>query len=265
MTIKQYFNFFLENFIIAFKSLIEFKANLINVIIVHIFQIFTIFVFGYVFINSIGNVIGWTFFEYLLFIVCLTISYSLFAHNFFSFKFLNREITSGNLNQYLFRPGNPLVKYFIMTKFSVVVYLINVIFYMILLIFFYKYNVFLIIYSLPLLFLIALAYLIVYFILESISFYFLELGRSLRNTLDQEIVRRVLYFYPANFFEASNLKYFFMLIPISYIATEVVPILSGEKNSDYSIILILAVIIIVGIIILNFMWKKGLEKYEAFG
>lgn len=83
MSIQQYFNFFLQTFIIAFKSLIEFKTNLINVILIHIFQIISIFIFGYVFINSIGDVIGWRFYEYLLFILSLNISFSLIAIIFF--------------------------------------------------------------------------------------------------------------------------------------------------------------------------------------
>lgn len=265
MSIKQYFNFFLQNFIIAFKSLIEFKTNLINVILVHIFQIFTIFVFGYVFVNSIGSVIGWTFFEYLLFILSLTISFSLIAHNFFSFKSLNENILSGKLNIHLYRPGNPLIKYLIETKFSVVVYLVNIVFYLLLLDLIYDYKLILVVYSLPLLILISLGYLVLYFILESFAFYMLELGKSMRNILDQEIVKKVINYYPTNFFQATNLKYFFMLIPLSFIATEVVPVLSGKETINFNVLLFLLIFIILGYIILHFIWKKGLEKYEAFG
>jgi ABC-type uncharacterized transport system permease subunit len=225
----------------------------------------TIFVFGYVFVNSIGSVIGWTFFEYLLFINCITVSFSLVAHNFFSFKSLNQDILSGDLNMLIFRPGNPLIKYLIFTKFSVVVYLMNIFIYTVILYFLYDFNPLVFLNYIPILFLISFSYLIVYFILESVAFFILELGKSLRNTLDQQIVKGVLYFYPANFFEASDLKYFFMFIPLSFITTEVVPILAGKKELNYNVILFLIIFVIIGFIVLNFMWKKGLEKYEAFG
>lgn len=266
MSIKQYFNYFIENFIIAHKRLVEFKVNLFNVLFVHIMQIFGFLIFGFVLISNFGDIIGWKIEDYMVFITISTIGYYFFAHNFIAFKYLHKKIVNGELNMFLFRPLNPLLQYILKTDFSVNVFILNSILYLSILEFYFDYEILKIIIIIPLLIFIGIVNLIVYFLLESVSFFSLELGRTLRLFIEGTIDRKFLFFYPANFFENSIYLMIVSIFPFAMYSLLIMPLLQGKENLYLETqITILLVILIFGTMALHFMWKKGLEKYEAYG
>lgn len=263
---RHYWEYFKTNMIIANKRLFEYKVNMLNVLLIHIIQIFTYLVFGYTFVNIYGNVIGWDFRHVLIFILSVTITYQLFAHVFFARKVFRANIVSGKLNLMLIKPGNIILNYILKVEFSVAFFFLNIAIYIIMIFYMFHFNWFNFILSIPLMLFVATSHLAVFFFIESISFFLLEFGHKMLAFYRDEFSRDFFMFFPSQLFDNAPIKFILSCFPLYYISTLIVPLIAGDVIVDFQskIIQLIIITIIFSLgVILN--WHFGLKKYNAFG
>ena len=101
-------NYLKENLIICFKSLSEYKLNLFNSIFEQLIFYFILIIFGKVLISNFGDLIGWSFIDYLLFLIIVDLS-TTFTGIFVWDASVQKAIKTGSLNNFLFRPINRII------------------------------------------------------------------------------------------------------------------------------------------------------------
>lgn len=262
---KHYFNYLKQNYILSNKRLFEYKVNVINVLFVHIFQIFVMVLFTYVFIENYGDVINWTFSDGLFFLLSMNLSYYLIAHSFFAFKDLNIAITKGDLNLILFKPGNIFLNFILKVEFTTIFFILNILTFIGILIYLENFNFFNFLISLPLMFLVSFSFLSTFFFIDSFSFYFLKGADSFRDFYRYEISQRMFGYFPMQLFKNSNLLFLLSFFPLFYLSMLIVPVLKdGIIENILTQIIILIIISLIFIILTLINWKIGLKKYSAF-
>ncbi len=261
---KHYLIYFFENFKISFKSLIEFKTNLYNLILIELFLAIAFVSFSFIFSENFGDIIGWNFIDFLLlyYIVQLANDISgFFVYN----KGLSYKLKEGSLNTYLSKPGNVFLNYILGFSFNtiipVTIYSLIVTF----LLFYIKITLFSL-FILVLFFIFLLVILVLwYHFLSSFAFYFLKLG---------EVLLSIFYFsisdmaqsYPFQFFSKLKIKLFLLLIPTFIVSSIIIPILRGSEIYNLKLqILFFIIFFLISFFGLIINWKIGLKKYEAFG
>ncbi len=261
---KRYWDVFLQSFKISFREIVEYKASFISAIIIAFFWNAAYLLFGYVLVDQFGDLIGWSFIDYILFVYVVSLVNDNSGLFWFS-KSLSWTITEGNFNTFLFRPGNPFLIYYANIEFNgAALVLIDGLFFIPFIWYFGSYSLFniLIMTMFILLLIILLAFAFAFF--NSFSFYFLKLGKSLGD--NYEYFNKFLRSYPGSYFIKTPILYFMYISPIFFASTLLIPIAKFGFSSDLIyyvlIILILLFIFIMGCII---NWHYGLKGYEAYG
>lgn len=260
---KHYFNYFKENFIVSFKSLVEYKTNLYNLLFIEVFLAFSMLTFGFVLAENFSEQIGWTFFHFIL-LYYISMLVNDLAGMFYFNKSLFYRLTEGNFNSYLSKPGNPFLIYIFSYSFNV---LISVSIYTVILtvLFIYlKFSILNIFIALLVMFFSIILYVYFYHFLNSVSFFSLKSGEFLTRFLWNG--NRLAGTYPYPFFNKLKYKFFMLIFPGFITSALTIPILFGDSIFDLKYQLIFLVILfLISFFGVKFMWKIGLKRYEAFG
>jgi ABC-type uncharacterized transport system permease subunit len=112
--------------------------------------------------------------------------------------------------------------------------------------------------------LIFLFFITVYSFMYSIDLIFLGVSESVGSVLFK--MQSLFEMYPAPFFLKLSVKYLFMVFPIFFTGTLLIPVIRGYEvwniGLQFSILIGLIIFFFLGTII---NWHYGLKKYEAFG
>ncbi|MEC8339844.1 MAG: ABC-2 family transporter protein [Nanoarchaeota archaeon] len=254
-----------EGLVIKLKEFTEYKANSYTGLFFSIIYLISLLTFGLIFLSNFQDLLGWSKINVLFFVVISGFFATL--GGIFSFGLnLKGALLEGTFNSYLNKPVNVWFQFQI--KSIVTSFLGPFIFYTITLL------SLIIIYSELFLFLNILKFFVfgflgmLFFILTfhffvSIHFFMKEATYFLRSYL---LPQRMFDMFPAIIFK-GNLKifsYFFANVFYGVYATQVLFDLISFEEFIFllSLLIIINIVLIFGI---YFMWKKGLEKYEAFG
>lgn len=258
---KRNLNYLITKLYLCLKSLKEYKIDLYFSLISNFVFLIVYYVFYIIFFNFIG-ILNWNNSDYLLFFVACWIG-SLNSLNF-SLRNFHKTLLEGNLNRYLCIPINKYLGACLDTTsgknlFTVI---LNVIVF-VLIVFFVKYNVFLLLFSLLLLFVGSFSFAIITNFIFVFSFYFKGI-HLLYNSFFKEVIYLNEKFTPV-LFEKNIFKSFFYMLPSAFYGYFVIEVLKGNFDKllvylPYFIILNLLLIILTYLI-----WKKGIMKYEAYG
>jgi len=262
---KHYFNYFKENFKISLKERLEYKVNFFTSLVYELSDVALVIFFSYIFSNFLGDDLNWHFIDFIILAFFGNLIH-IFSGTFWYSKQLNWRIKKGDLNQFLYRPGNKILNYILSKGYNGVIHLIvDIIIYLPFLIILTNFTFLSFIYCLLVSILLIYLFIITFYFLDSWSWHTLEFGKILSQNILEE-VNEVLYVNPGSFFKNTNFKYIFFIMPIYFVATIIVPLFQNKsvENLWFQIILIIIICIIFTIItIIN--WKYGLKKYEAFG
>ncbi len=256
-------SYFKANFQLMLKQLIEYKTNLYSYLFMML--IFTISSFIMVFLlhNSIGDVIGWQYYDYLLLASILYFIYAI-GGLFFWDKNLSHMLLSGKFNFYLNKPGNIFFNYLLsyISEWAFLSLLVKGILSIGIILFFQIkiHNLNLVILSLITITLFIIS-LMSFF--ESLAFF---MKKSNEITQPFWAVEWNFYNYPAPFMKKYYSKLILFIFPSFLGGSLIIPLIRNYEvyNIELQFLIIIITTIILSIItIIN--WKIGLEKYEAFG
>ncbi len=244
---------------IVIKETKEYKANLYSSALadISIFLSLIVFALGYKQISTLF-LLNWNLIDFisLYFVVnvMLKIFFILRIRNFRGF------LLSGTFSTFLIRPFS---SYFLtqlnsMKGMNVILFLF---YFPIMLIYLISQGYSNIVQGL-LFSLLGIIYAIILFnLLQSLSFFLKESSFLIRTY--QIIDKRLLEFTPAPFFN-TNLEKILVLFPVSIYGYFVIEIFRNNFLILNYLNLILVSFLII-IILQIYFWKKGLERYEAFG
>jgi ABC-type uncharacterized transport system permease subunit len=251
-------NFLREAFVISMKISKEYKLNTYFMIIFDIVLVLAKLLSFYIILSIVGDVIQWTILDYFMWYVLILIYWKfLWMHNLRGFANI---LLKGDMNQYLMRPISPYLQV-ASNKMSfpnfvsgfillICVYLVGI---------YQGYTNFLLgslILSIGL-----ISFIIIRNLFEAFSF----IGKNLNfisNIYDQ-FDSMILRFTPKLFSETIFRGAAFLFTAVyGYFFVEILKGNFLEFNIYFKYLLILTLFFLI---IFIFMWKKGLEKYEAFG
>lgn len=263
---KYYWNLYLINLRILFKISLEYKVNLINVIIIQL--VYTLFplLFGYVIIEGFGEVIKWTFFDYLVFFLYSDLVVVLMGH-FCWYKNLFNNIQSGHLNLYLVKPGIPFFNFYSAVNFNGLLFgIVDIIMILPFILYFSNFNIIAIFLGFLIMILISICFISVRYLIEAIGFFNYGIYTLFDNGIMSPIYN-TSRLYPGLFFQNSKIKYLVMIAPVYFVSILVNPLFyDNYKFGDFywfNFFLMFLIFIICNILT-YFMWKKGLKKYAGF-
>jgi hypothetical protein len=261
----HYLKYFWTNFIISWKTMIEFKPNFFSLIIAEFFWSPCFLFFGYIFTNKFGEIIGWSFIDFVIFYYFNNLIW--FIYGIFCFhKNLKIKITKGELNKYFYIPGNKFLNFYLHSESNfLTLSLIQSLFYLPFIFYFSNVSFISFFASLFLCLLISFTISVIHSFLNSLSWYFLELGFITSVEINWRI-NQTLRQIPGTLFTNSKFKYLVMLFPMYFVSTLVVPVLQRKLVPDLlfqiTILILLITVFSIGIYI---NWNYGLKKYEAYG
>ena len=262
---KRNLDYFRENFIIMWKSMIEYKANFYNSLFIQLIFALIYFIYFSIISNEFGYLISWKFQDFLLFFLIydtIFVLYGTFSWKWEDFKY---TLTSGRLNNYIFRPFNPFFAYSF-SKLSGAGFLMIIInlFIFPILFYFFEYEFSNIFFSFVVFCLICYGFFMLSSFFKSISFFSFGLSDSLQRLFYEfnEGVRT----YPYSFFQNYSYSFLLFLFPMFFISSLLIPLLLGYEIWDINFQLLFLVLFNIVFTLLNLiMWHYGLKKYEAFG
>lgn len=263
--IKHYWNYFLEYFMLSVKRVTEFKPNLYAVCLFAPIDVILSIVFSYVLSQSIGDVVGFGFIDFLLIFVFL-FTFNDFMSMFYRSKHLESYILFGDMNNILKIPGSPFLNFFLKIGYNSFIFTIfQVLIYTPIILYFGSWTFLSLFLSSFFMFLLAIIFVFFIYFLESFSWRFVKVGFFLKKVYLDNIQNDVRA-YPMQFFRSSPLFYVLATMPIYFISTLVVPVFQNMEVGDLSVqFLILGCTFIVSIIGIWLNWRYGLKNYEAFG
>lgn len=257
--------YFKESFRILIRRGIEYKINFYSFSFVSLMYFLT----GGVFISAMylnfKDLIGWSLEAFIFYLVFLNGAKSFLAQ-FSSYKHLRAEILSGRLNSLITKPKNILSQHIFNS--SNLFGSFDLLFYSILIITLLISNSYLITFDrLVLTFLFSFLGFVFHFLLfrtvESTVF-FIKNNFFIEDFFVQPY--RAFTNYPAVMFD-GKIKNFAYLMPNVFYGAYATSFLFGYMNylEFFKLSIILFTLVLIFGFLLLFFWKKGLEKYEAFG
>jgi ABC-type uncharacterized transport system permease subunit len=255
--IQKYFEIFFTKVIIALKENKEYKANLWNALITNVVSFLVILLFFSALSPLLGEILGWTFRDYILYISMLLLLGK--VHMVFTLKFLQRVLLNGDFNTILLKPVNSF--FYFSTQFKGVVLVTFSIFLLINLFLIFLY------YNFSFIFLFYFLFSIIYvplFFSFFISTAFFMKENSMFVNIPRQLNNRIKEFTPRSF-ENYSFGFLLYILPSGASAFILIEILRGNfiySNIILKIIFPSFLLIVLGIYV---MWKIGLKKYEAFG
>ena len=251
-------NYLREAFIISMKISKEYKLNTYFMITFDIVLVLAKLLSFYIILSIVGDVIQWTILDYFIWYVLILIYWKfLWMHNLRGFS---NVLLKGDMNQYLMRPISPYLqitsnKMNFPNFVSGFILLISI--YLVAL--YQGYTNFL--FGTLILIIGQISFIIFRNLFEAFSF----IGKNLNfisNMYDQ-FDSMILRFTPKLFSETIFRGTAFLFTAVyGYFFVE---ILKNNFTEFFIYFKYLLLLTFVALFILMFIWKKGLEKYEAFG
>ena len=263
-SLKYYLKYIWTNILISFKVAIEYKTNLYFILLLSLTFTVIPLSFGYILIENFGSAINWTFKDFLIFYFFQDFFITFIS--LFFWKRISSAITTGDLQQFLNRPGNSLSLYsFHISGHSALIYgLIDIIIFIP--IFFLYFNIspiyFLSAFLVGLIFSILSVSIV--FLTYSICLYSLHVGSSAKNVIHTSM--RFFRTYPGILFSNVKHKEILFILTSFVISFYCVNIIKYESLELFHITHSL---IAFGVTLLLFyisykLWNKGLRRYTAF-
>jgi hypothetical protein len=261
--IKSYLNVLKESSIIGWKAILEYKANMYASLIVELSMLLSL-LFGYVFLGNFGDLIGWDFIDYLVFIYFIGLQYQI--HGAYHWpNTLHTQIPEGRLNNILHKPKSTFfLNYFSNIDGDVITFFIlDLILILPFVLIFAKFTFISLILAYVISTILGIFLLMLYLFIDSFNLYFLKSSKPFEELVDQ--TRDMQANIPGIFFSKTKLKLVFMLVSMYYVSTLVVPIFQGKAVEDFGfqiVYVILSTVILFTLTLIN--WHFGLKKYEAY-
>jgi len=266
----NYLRFWVAGLRISFKQAVEFKSNFYSAIFLNVIFFFVIVFSASIFSSIFGDSIGWKFVDFVLFIFVLNLMFD-FSGIFWygSSARLEEQIKSGKLNSYFCKPGNRFLVFLLKPRSSPVIFiLLDILFYIPYLIYLGDFIFFNILLGFLVLVCLSVCNVLLVYFLMSFSWIFIKLGSFLVDDFYWDNIQEGLRSYPFQLFENRKFLYLiFSVLPMFYVSTVVIPIISFGDFSVLSSInyyVLFWAIFVMGLGTF-FNWRYGLRKYEAFG
>ena len=269
--IKYHLKYYLENFKVSFKTMIEYKANLLCIVFDSFFNFLVVSLFGFVMFEFVLDSMAFTYGQYLLFMYLLNVYLDTVGMFWYSSKHsLDTMIKNGELSLLFVKPMNKFFGFLFKKGFNTVpFFIIDGLFFIPLILFLVDFNISIFTLLCAILLLILLMMLGIIFVkfLESFCWIFIEARKILLINFYLNGIQHNLSRFPMLFFK-ENL---FILIPLSglpfyYISMWVIPLLTGGgfevKLYEITMLSLISIISIIGITI---NWRYSLKRYEAYG
>jgi ABC-type uncharacterized transport system permease subunit len=256
---KRYLDFFLVNLSLMKQHLKEYKVNFYSAISVLVFYTSFTYFFLFVISNSFGDVIGWSYFDFILYSIYTRIIHQ--TSGIFTWgKNISHSLLHGEFNQHLVRPLNIMPKYFFSNLTSVgFTYFISSLIELSIILIYFNHSISF--YVIFVLFILSLIEFLFFEVVESFGFYGKKLDHEIKKFLRP--FYNILHRFPFNYFKAFSLKNIFLLF-----SSVLVVLLLFPHEFSFSIIFLWSFILLyllTLVCILLFNWHYGLKKYEAFG
>lgn len=256
--------FFIKDcFTLLFRRFVEYKANFYSSFFLFFFWYLAQFIFLLVLSNNFGTYIGWSFNEFVLFIIFVNLIWNILGlFNWGGGLYI--AITKGNLNVLLPRPLSTKLKfYFYNLDETGLFFILSNVVYIFGLIFYFKPVFYFSFFGFVSIFLLMVFFTLLWLTFDSFNFYspkFSEIFIGVRFIEDN------LQFYPGKFFEETKLKLILNLFPMYFVSSLLVPIWSNNITSQiYFQFYLMCTLLIITVLILMINWHYGLKRYEAFG
>lgn len=269
-SLKYYLFYFIENFKVSFKIAMEYKANLFSILILKVFYFIIIILFGSILFNEVINIQNFGFKEYVLFIFLFNLYTDLVGLFWYGdYYSLSNLIKSGDFSNFiLIRPLRPFFGHLFLRRFNPVPFsLFDIILFLPLLSFLFDFQMYIILLSILLLFIISLFGILFIKFLESFTWIFIESYDFLLEDLYFKGVQENIGRFPMMLFDKNfTLMLFLGGFGFYYISMWILPLLIignfEVRNYEILMIFFVSIISVTGIII---NWRYGLKRYEAFG
>ncbi|NQZ84986.1 MAG: ABC-2 family transporter protein [Nanoarchaeales archaeon] len=258
-------NYLKENLIICFKSLSEYKLNLFNSIFEQLIFYFILIIFGKVLISNFGDLIGWSFIDYLLFLIIVDLS-TTFTGIFVWDASVQKAIKTGSLNNFLFRPINRIIGFqFHHLNYSGLVDSIMNFIFLFIIVFYYGIVLSNILFGILIFILICFHTIAIDFFIRSLSFISFGLAQTCLDLLllgSYDISKK----FPFGFFEKMKFRFIVFIFSQFFIGSLLIPILLNKEIWNFW----LQIYLLVGMFVVFFvcgvlLWRYGLKNYQAFG
>lgn len=260
--ITKYIKLFTRYIRLSVINLIQYPFELVMKIISLLFDIIFILIFWYSIFNLNIGLKGWSNYELIILSGMGMLSNSI-SQLGFGFRDIDYHITNGNFDKYLIRPVNPIFSMlnenlFIFWVISQVISGIALILTASICGNIHLSNVF---NSFTVLLLSTLAFNLIYGSISLLSFW---IGRidNLRSLIFSVNVAKK---YPLDSFPSKVINFLTYIIPINLIVTLPTKILLNKESNSFYYIIISFLLCILWSLILYFVWKKSLTKYQSTG
>ena len=261
---KHYLIYFWENYKIGLKEQLEYKPNFyIGIILWTTFNI-GILIFGKVLFDNFGDIVNWTFLDYIIFIAFSSVLYDTSKLFWFNKGIKHNIFVLKKLNFFLSIPGIRFFNFSLSKSFNATIFLlIDFLIYITYILFNRKFNIIFLDELLLSSFLIILLYISCFYFLDSFSFKLMEFGNTL-SKLSWDL-NKTLKQFPGVFFNQNGFYFLLFISPVYFVSTLIVPLFQGYiPNYFYTQILIIILLNIFFTIVIFFNWKNGLKNYEGF-
>ena len=262
---KHYLIYFWENYKIGLKEQFEYKTNLYIGIFLWISFSITTLIFGKILFDNFGDAINWNFLDYVIFF-----AFSNFLRDISGLFWYNKQLKYSifelkKLNFYLNIPGIRFFNYSLSRSFNGTIFFMGeFLIFMVYILYNRNFNIIFLDELLISCFLIILLHISVFYFLDSFSWRFMELGKTLSNKIHWEMDEALVKF-PGIFFNQNKFHFILFLLPVYFGSTLIVPLFQGFiPNYFYTQILIIIFLNIFFSIVIFFNWRYGLKNYEAF-
>lgn len=262
---KRMFACIRQGIIIKFKALNEYKINLYFAFLHNLAWISIQIIFLTIIYNDFNDFLGWTFKEYVFFVLFLNSIYRFFGAFFFDVR-LNVQLLQGEINSKLLRPINVFLQYLISViqiQATVVSFVYMTLFFIYILFFWSELDLFRLLLAIPFGILGGFFNFVVIRSFDSLAFFmknnnfFIDVYKKSSN---------IFIYYPANMFK-NNLNGLVFLIANVYYGTYATLFVFGKITylEFYKLHIYLLLLNLFGVICIYLLWKYGLKRYEAFG
>ena len=262
---KHFFNYFLENQSIALKSYLQFRVNLCSSIFKNMTICLLLVYFSYISFKTFGEILSMDFQDFLVFYFYLSFLVFFYYH-FFEDKTILELIKDNQLNSLLYKPGNSFFNILFYSQGGSQIYLISTLITLIPFLIYFGANPFqnnqvLVI------FLLLLICLFGFLQTQIINVLYLHLkGFSESLFYIFETTDYYFRYLPISLIGKTGFGFVFLVFPTCFIPSLLLPLNNGLKPIGFLLqVFILFSLIIILIFLIYFLWKKGLEKYEAYG
>lgn len=258
-------NFVKESFYVKFKKMFEYKINTYSGLLINFFWILAQMLILRIMYVNFGDMIGWSFEEYCFFIVFFNLFYTITGMFWYGCN-LSAYLTGGILNDYLMRPLNVFLQYFMNSQvffISSAAFIYFLVFLSFVFLFFDSIVFLRLFLVIPFCLLAVIFEVLVFRFLDSIAFfmkrnnYLLGLVSNMNVTFTK---------FPALMFRGSWIWSLAQFVPNTYYTIYSISFLFGKLDyySFYMMHLYLLVFCLVLGLGIYLFWRFGLERYEAF-